>query len=184
MVSKLMLAVAELIEKELDENIRMALIREYREIRASLGYKREAKDYGSFPFMPYSHTPKGKGAKQPGMTGQVKEEVITRNIELGAKVEYVWHTQDFLPKGTDLVVVAGGFSYGDYLRSGAIAMPSSAVRRQTAYTDRLPIRTTTRTILRSPHCKKRKAISLPRAACLPEHFGKAYCANIEYLGGY
>ncbi len=87
MVSKLMLAVAELIEKELDENIRMALIREYREIRASLGYKREAKDYGSFPFMPYSHTPKGKGAKQPGMTGQVKEEVITRNIELGAKVE-------------------------------------------------------------------------------------------------
>ncbi|HIY43993.1 phosphoribosylformylglycinamidine synthase subunit PurQ [uncultured Helicobacter sp.] len=41
--------------------------------------------------------------------------------KLGAKVEYVWHTQDFLPKDTDLVVVAGGFSYGDYLRSGAIA---------------------------------------------------------------
>lgn len=41
--------------------------------------------------------------------------------KLGAKVEYVWHSQTSLPKDTDLVVVAGGFSYGDYLRSGAIA---------------------------------------------------------------
>ena len=87
MVSKLMLSIAELIEKETDECIKEKLIEDYREIRSSLGYKREAKDYGSFPFMPYSHTPKAKGAKQPGMTGQVKEEVITRNIELGAKVE-------------------------------------------------------------------------------------------------
>lgn len=41
--------------------------------------------------------------------------------KLGAKVQYVWHSQTSLPQGVDLVVFAGGFSYGDYLRSGAIA---------------------------------------------------------------
>lgn len=41
--------------------------------------------------------------------------------KLGAKVEYVWHSDTSLPQGVDLVVFAGGFSYGDYLRSGAIA---------------------------------------------------------------
>lgn len=41
--------------------------------------------------------------------------------KLGAKVEYVWHSETSLPQGVDLVVFAGGFSYGDYLRSGAIA---------------------------------------------------------------
>lgn len=41
--------------------------------------------------------------------------------KLGAKVCYVWHAEEALPKDTDLVVLAGGFSYGDYLRSGAIA---------------------------------------------------------------
>lgn len=39
----------------------------------------------------------------------------------GAKTEIVWHKLDSLPKDTDLVVIPGGFSYGDYLRSGAIA---------------------------------------------------------------
>ncbi len=33
----------------------------------------------------------------------------------------VWHTETGLPSGTDLVVLPGGFSYGDYLRCGAIA---------------------------------------------------------------
>ena len=36
----------------------------------------------------------------------------------------VWHAETSLPKGTDLVVVPGGFSYGDYLRCGAIAARS------------------------------------------------------------
>jgi phosphoribosylformylglycinamidine synthase len=40
---------------------------------------------------------------------------------LGAKVEIVWHKSDSIPADTNLLVVAGGFSYGDYLRSGAIA---------------------------------------------------------------
>jgi phosphoribosylformylglycinamidine synthase len=39
----------------------------------------------------------------------------------GAKVAMVWHTESKLPRGTDLAVLPGGFSYGDYLRCGAIA---------------------------------------------------------------
>jgi phosphoribosylformylglycinamidine synthase I len=41
--------------------------------------------------------------------------------KLGANVNIVWHKDTVLPQNTDLVVLAGGFSYGDYLRSGAIA---------------------------------------------------------------
>ncbi|NWF66954.1 MAG: phosphoribosylformylglycinamidine synthase subunit PurQ [Campylobacterales bacterium] len=41
--------------------------------------------------------------------------------KLGQKCELIWHKNDKLPENTDLVVVPGGFSYGDYLRSGAIA---------------------------------------------------------------
>jgi phosphoribosylformylglycinamidine synthase len=40
---------------------------------------------------------------------------------LGFKVENIWHQDTALPKDIDLVVVPGGFSYGDYLRCGAIA---------------------------------------------------------------
>ncbi len=43
-------------------------------------------EYGAFPTDPYSHTPKHAGAQQPGMTGQVKEEVLTRFGELGMRV--------------------------------------------------------------------------------------------------
>jgi phosphoribosylformylglycinamidine synthase len=39
----------------------------------------------------------------------------------GTPPAMVWHTETELPDGTDLVVVPGGFSYGDYLRCGAIA---------------------------------------------------------------
>jgi phosphoribosylformylglycinamidine synthase I len=41
--------------------------------------------------------------------------------KLGAEVSIVWHEDTKIPEGTDLVVVPGGFSYGDYLRSGALA---------------------------------------------------------------
>ena len=40
---------------------------------------------------------------------------------LGAKAPCVWHTENELPEGTAAVVLPGGFSYGDYLRCGAIA---------------------------------------------------------------
>ncbi|SDE89276.1 phosphoribosylformylglycinamidine synthase [Paracoccus isoporae] len=42
----------------------------------------------------------------------------------GAEVVKLWHKDEALPDGTDLVAVPGGFSYGDYLRCGAIAAQS------------------------------------------------------------
>ncbi|MGB9801874.1 MAG: phosphoribosylformylglycinamidine synthase subunit PurQ [Arcobacter sp.] len=41
--------------------------------------------------------------------------------KLGANVQIIWHKESKLPQNIDLVVIPGGFSYGDYLRSGAIA---------------------------------------------------------------
>ena len=39
----------------------------------------------------------------------------------GAKVDMVWHAETALPQGLDLIVLPGGFSYGDYLRCAAMA---------------------------------------------------------------
>ncbi|GAU82264.1 phosphoribosylformylglycinamidine synthase subunit PurQ [Bosea sp. BIWAKO-01] len=48
-------------------------------------------------------------------------DVATALRQAGATVTHVWHADMELPAGTDLVVLPGGFSYGDYLRCGAIA---------------------------------------------------------------
>ncbi len=53
--------------------------------------------------------------------------------KLGAKVEIVWHKETKFADKTDLVVVAGGFSYGDYLRSGAIARFSPVMQAVMAH---------------------------------------------------
>jgi phosphoribosylformylglycinamidine synthase len=55
-----------------------------------------------------------------------RERDMARTLKLVSGVEpaMVWHTDAALPAGTDLVVVPGGFSYGDYLRCGAIAARS------------------------------------------------------------
>ncbi len=55
--------------------------------------------------------------------------------KLGQSVEIVWHEEQMLPSNTDLVVVPGGFSYGDYLRSGAIARFSPIMKAIKAYAD-------------------------------------------------
>lgn len=41
--------------------------------------------------------------------------------QLGCEVQIIWHKEKSIPSDTDLLVIPGGFSYGDYLRSGAIA---------------------------------------------------------------
>jgi phosphoribosylformylglycinamidine synthase len=54
--------------------------------------------------------------------GSNREGDVLRALRLaGAEVAKVWHAETELPAGTDLVVLPGGFSYGDYLRCGAIA---------------------------------------------------------------
>jgi len=54
---------------------------------------------------------------------------------LGANTEILWHKSESVPSDTDLLVVAGGFSYGDYLRSGAIAKFSPVMRAVKKYAD-------------------------------------------------
>jgi phosphoribosylformylglycinamidine synthase subunit PurQ / glutaminase len=54
----------------------------------------------------------------------------------GARVEMVWHKDTALPDDVDLVVLPGGFSYGDYLRCGAMAVQSPIMREVTAAADR------------------------------------------------
>lgn len=54
----------------------------------------------------------------------------------GAEVARVWHKDTSLPEGTDLVAVPGGFSFGDYLRCGAIAARSPIAAAITAHAGR------------------------------------------------
>ena len=58
--------------------------------------------------------------------GSNRERDIGRALKTAGGVEppYVWHAEHELPRGVDLVVLPGGFSYGDYLRCGAIAARS------------------------------------------------------------
>ncbi|MDX1571219.1 MAG: hypothetical protein R3200_12105, partial [Xanthomonadales bacterium] len=91
MVAKLLLAVQENYFAALREQADPGAIRRlgelYYRIRAGIGFNKTPEEYGAFPTDPYSHTPKHAGARQPGMTGQVKEEVLTRFGELGVRVE-------------------------------------------------------------------------------------------------
>jgi hypothetical protein len=59
------------------------LLEHYYEIQAGIGVHKSPKLYGAFPTDPYSHTPTGRGAQQPGMTGQVKEDILAHWGELG-----------------------------------------------------------------------------------------------------
>ena len=82
MVSKLLLAVGENIAR--DGNARLKA--QYAEIREGIGSHKNPAEYSAFPFDPYSHTPSMAGVQQPGMTGQVKEDIISRWFELGVSV--------------------------------------------------------------------------------------------------
>jgi hypothetical protein len=96
MVSKLLLAVQETILRTRNEPSIGALLEKYADIRKGLGFNKSPAVYGAFPTDPYSHTPKGQGARQPGMTGAVKEEILTRQTELGFFIENGFLTFDFL----------------------------------------------------------------------------------------
>ena len=102
MVSKLLLAVGEVIQSVspkdglsaeavciLRSHLTAVLSRlhnHYFAIREGLGSHKQPAEYGSFPFDPYSHTPSMAGVQQPGMTGQVKEDILNRFFELGVSV--------------------------------------------------------------------------------------------------
>jgi len=90
MVSKLQLAVQECclkaIQDQENESLVGKLLTHYYEINEGIGVHKSPALYGAFPTDPYSHTPANKGAQQPGMTGQVKEDILSRFGELGVVV--------------------------------------------------------------------------------------------------
>ncbi len=90
MVGKLLLAVQERYWAASDHGAAPASLERlagaYRRIRAGLGFCKDPLEYGAIPIDCYSHTPAHAGAQQPGMTGQVKEEILTRFGELGLRI--------------------------------------------------------------------------------------------------
>ena len=91
MVSKLQLALQECCLKAIhegeDKKITGKLLEHYYEINEGIGVHKSPSLYGAFSTDPYSHTPATKGAQQPGMTGQVKEDILSRFGELGVFVK-------------------------------------------------------------------------------------------------
>jgi hypothetical protein len=90
MVSKLLLAVQETVLRASDRGAPAeqveTLLSYYRRVRDGLGFRKSPREFGAVPFEPYSHTPWGMGAQQPGMTGQVKEGVLARFGEVGVRL--------------------------------------------------------------------------------------------------
>jgi len=90
MVSKLLVAVQESLDRAAcaDEDAAVVdrLRRQYDEIREGIGVHKPPEVYGAIPTDPYSHTPGFAGVQQPGMTGQVKEDLISRLGEMGVAV--------------------------------------------------------------------------------------------------
>jgi hypothetical protein len=121
MVSKLRLAAFEVTKSSVEQgataDVVGRLFDHYFEINAGIGAHKSPELYGAFPTDPYSHTPGGKGAQQPGMTGQVKEDLLCRFGELGVRVKEgqlqfdraLMHAEEFLtePGVFDYVDVAG-----------------------------------------------------------------------------
>jgi hypothetical protein len=91
MVAKLCLSVQEVFIRADRAGEKKAVLNRlaehYHEIREGIGVHKPPEKYGAFPTDPYSHTPGYAGVQQPGMTGQVKEDILSRFGELGIRVE-------------------------------------------------------------------------------------------------
>jgi len=116
MVSKLLLAAQESYQQAVDEGAETAVIESladaYYDIRLGIGFNKSPDIYGAFPTDPYSHTPMGNGARQPGMTGQVKEEILTRWGELGITLkEGMLYFSPTLLRPDEFLQVSGEFKY-------------------------------------------------------------------------
>lgn len=113
MVSKLLFAVQEncwlAIDGDESEEVIGRLLEHYYEINEGIGVHKSPELYGAIPTDPYSHTPATKGAQQPGMTGQVKEDILSRIGELGVFVNHgevtfnprLLRTEEFLSEAKD-----------------------------------------------------------------------------------
>ena len=73
-------------EKGANVEILRRLQDHYHESLEGLGINQSPEEYGAFPSDAYSHTPTQSGVQQPGMTGQVKEDILIRWNELGVLI--------------------------------------------------------------------------------------------------
>lgn len=133
MVSKLLLAVQEVFDDAVDTGapgpVVAALGERYYRVRRGLSFNKDVAEYGAVPSDPYSHTPAHLGAQQPGMTGQVKEEILTRLGELGVRVRdgalsfepRLLRRRELLPAPATWAVVRSGG------RDEALDVPAGAV---------------------------------------------------------
>ena len=122
MVSKLHLAVTEVCQQAIDEEADSDTINKLKthfyQVGEGIGVHKSPELYGAFPTDPYSHTPFHRGAQQPGMTGQVKEDILVRLGELGVAIEdgKLLFKPSML-KRSEYLNEKGAFKYSD-LRDG------------------------------------------------------------------
>ncbi|MFW5820360.1 MAG: hypothetical protein ACOCWA_03660 [Bacteroidota bacterium] len=124
MVSKLLLSVGEYLKwiegwKDYDDHYEQ--IKEYYyDIKEGIGVHKSPDEYGAIPTDPYSHTPSMLGVQQPGMTGQVKEDILSRWMELGLEIKEgeifisskMWKKEEFNENGTlDFTFCGTVFNY-------------------------------------------------------------------------
>jgi hypothetical protein len=133
MVSKLLLATVEVIAAAGDGGADASLVGRlgacFREIRDGLGVHKPPAEYGAFPVDPYSHTPEFAGVQQPGLTGQVKEDLITRYLQLGVRVAQgevafepvMLGREEFLQEPASWSYSAGGPELTEELPAGSLA---------------------------------------------------------------
>ena len=133
MVSKLLLAVSEVIAGAYkdgeSQDVKSQLRVQFNDIKAGLGLHKTPDQYGAFTVDPYSHTPAFAGVQQPGMTGQVKEDLITRFRELGLSVEdgtirfspFMLERSEFLSKPQTWHFSVGGAMQSLALEAGSMA---------------------------------------------------------------
>jgi hypothetical protein len=133
MVAKLLLAVQENFfaagDMDADAATTHRLGELYYRVREGIGFNKTPAEYGAFPTDPYSHTPKHAGARQPGMTGQVKEEILTRFGELGARVsDGAAHFSPNLLRAREFMTASRDTGYVDVDDSWqTIAVPSNGL---------------------------------------------------------
>jgi len=122
MVSKLLLAAQEAFLTAAESGVVPEVVDQlaecYADIRKGIGFHKSPQEYGAFPADPYSHTPAHSGARQPGMTGQVKEDIISRFGELGIEVrDGCLHIRPRLLQKSEFITAPAFFRYIDTRRT-------------------------------------------------------------------
>ncbi|HEY5774955.1 MAG TPA: hypothetical protein VIS57_02615, partial [Xanthomonadales bacterium] len=133
MVSKLLLATAEVSISANRAGVGQALLdpllKHFDDIKDGLGIHKSPALYGAFPVDPYSHTPGFTGVQQPGMTGQVKEDMISRFNELGLNVKngkisfspVLLKRDEFISEPQTWKYSLGGVAQSEQLDAGSLA---------------------------------------------------------------